>query len=201
MRALLAGTDARLIPHTMISAEPVAYITEQEYLEGEMLSEERHEYFDGHVYAMAGATDSHEIVAMNIAGLLWAHLRGKPCRVFKGDLKVRLRFIEKPLYYYPDVMVACDPTDNHRLYRERPKLLIEVLSKDENKDWVEKSSAYRRIESLEEYVIADPNPDQPVVWILRREDGWEPPETARGMEAEFTLRSVGLTLRVSDLFV
>lgn len=101
----------------MISAKPVPYITEDEYLEGEQLAEVKHEYFDGQVYAMAGASDGHELVAGNIFAALLAHLRGKGCRVFKSDMKLRLQFRGKTLHYYPDIMVACDSADTNPLYR------------------------------------------------------------------------------------
>jgi len=104
------------------------------------------------------------------------------------------------MYYYPDVIVACDPSDDHRLYRERPKLLVEVMSEDWRKDWVEKALTYRHIASLQEYVIVDPNRDAPAVYVLRPGEGWDAPETFTGIDAEFTLRSVGLTMKVAELF-
>lgn len=183
-----------------MTAEAVPYISEEEYLDGEVRSEVRHEYYDGRVMAMAGASDSHELVSGNFFFHLTGHLRGKGCRVYKSDMKVRLFLRGKPLFYYPDVMVACDPNEPHPLYRERPRLIVEVLSDDENKDLVEKLLAYQRIESLEEYVVASPQADAPVVHIFRRAEGWEPGETHTGTETEFELRSIGLRLRVADLF-
>lgn len=186
---------------TMTSAQRVPYITEEEYLEGEQHAEEKHEYYDGQIYAMAGASDGHELVAGNIFAALHSQLRGKGCRVFKSDMKLRLQFRGKMLFYYPDVMVACDPADSEPLFRERPRLIIEVLSADWKRDIVEKAVAYSGIPALEEYVVIDPRPEAPEVQISRRENGWEPLEIAQGMAAEFTLRSVALTLKVSDLFV
>ena len=183
-----------------MTAEAVHYITEQEYLEGEARSEMKHEYVDGIVYARASASDPHELVSGNFFGALLNHLRGKGCRVFKSDMKVRMSFLEKPLYRYPDVFVACDPADNHRLYRERPKLLIEVLSNDWDDAALAKFIGYRAISTVEEIVFADPNVDAPVVYLSRRADGWEPVEIVRGMEAKFTLQSVALELGVADLF-
>ncbi|HEV7869088.1 MAG TPA: Uma2 family endonuclease [Chthoniobacteraceae bacterium] len=175
------------------------YLTVEEYLAGEEFAEERHEYFDGTVWAMAGATRDHEIVTLNFATALHAHLRGSGCMVFKGDLKVRLKVRESTAFYYPDVGVACDPTDNHQLYVERPKLLIEVASRDTRKDFVEKLFAYQHIAALEEYVVASRNPADPWVHIFRRAEGWEPGDSHR--EGKFTLRSVDLTLNVADLYV
>jgi Uma2 family endonuclease len=177
-----------------------AYITEEEYLAGEALAEVRHEYCDGVVVAMAGAKDEHELVSLNFAAALMGHLRGSGCRTYKSDMKVRALYRGKVLYCYPDIFVACGPTDPQAVYREDPKLIIEMLSEDWKKDLAEKLTIYRSIPSLEEYVVADPRQDSPEVFIHGRADGWEPPETATGMNAGFTLRSVGLTLKVADLF-
>jgi Uma2 family endonuclease len=184
----------------MIPARSTAYITEEEYLAGEALAEVRHEYCDGVVVAMAGATDEHELVSGNFLFLLQGHVRGSGCRAYKSDMKVRAVFRDKVLHYYPDVFVACGATDPKAVFRTDPKLIVEVLSEDWKKDLAEKLTIYRGIPSLEEYVVADPRADAPEVLIYRRTDGWEPREIAAGMAAEFTLRSVGLTLKVADLF-
>jgi Uma2 family endonuclease len=175
------------------------YLTVEAYLEGERHSEVRHEYFDGEVYAMAGASADHELVATNLTVALHTHLRGKSCRVFKDGMKLRLTVIGRDVFYYPDVMVACDPIDSQPYYREKPKLLIEVLSDDTSKDLIEKFLAYQRIPSLEEYVVVNPDPTKREIQIFRRSEGWEPGE--RLHDGEFTLRSVGLTLKVADLYV
>jgi Uma2 family endonuclease len=184
----------------VVSAQPLPFVTEEDYLTGELRSEVKHEYYHGRVWAMAGATRAHELVAGNLFALLWNHLRGSGCRVFKSDMKVRLALAKQPLFYYPDVMVSCDPADRHELYSDRPKLIIEVLSGDEDKDLVEKLLAYQRIPSLEEYVVASPRAEQPAVYIFRKADNWEPAETHTAMDAEIELRSVGLRVRVAELF-
>jgi Uma2 family endonuclease len=173
-------------------------ITVDEYLEGEQHTDIRHEYFDGRVFAMAGATVMHDLIAGNLYGSLRNHLKGSPCRPFIFNTKVRLQVLAKDLFYYPDVMVACEPLENPRLYREKAKLIIEVLSEDENKDLVEKYFAYQRITSLEEYVVVSQDPLKPEITIFRRAEGWEPGETHR--DGAFTLRSVSLTLKVSEVY-
>lgn len=180
---------------------PHPFITVEEYLEGEMHSEVRHEYFDGNVMEMPGTTDSHELVAGNFFFVLMAHLRGKGCRVYKDGMKLRLRIMERDLLYYPDVMVTCDPTDNHRLYKERPKLVAEILSEDVKKDLIEKLFVYRGIESLEEYVVLGQDIEHPEVRIYRRANEWGEPETHRDSAANFTLQSLGLTLTLGELYV
>ncbi len=174
--------------------------TAEEYLAHEEQSEERHEYFDGLMECMAGASDAHEIISGNYFAILHSHLRGNPCRPFKGDLKLRVRFEGHDWFYYPDIMVACDPSDNARLYRERPILLTEVLSDYERRDLVEKYLAYQRIPSLEEYVVLGQDLNAPEVRIFRRTDDWRLGEVHRERSAEFTLRSIALTVTLGDLY-
>jgi Uma2 family endonuclease len=105
-----------------------SFISPEEYLEGETRSEIRHEYVDGEVYAMSGASEAHNIIALNIGSLLRNHLRGTPCRVFMSDMKVRIQSLRDERYYYPDLQVTCAPEDRDRYFKQWPKLVIEVLS-------------------------------------------------------------------------
>ena len=170
----------------------------EEYLEFEKHSEVKHEYHAGHVVECAGASDPYELVALNAASALNIHLKGKGCRAYKSDMKLRLMLRGKTIFYYPDVMVVCDPADNNPIHKQSPRLLIEVCSSDWKKDFVEKFAAYTSIASLEEYAIIWHDPAKPEVTIFRREDGWEP--GVRHVSGAFTLRSVGLTLAVEDLY-
>ncbi len=173
-------------------------ITVKEYFEGEILSEVRHEYFDGRVFAMAGASASHEDVAMNIASALHRHLRGKPCKIFKDGMKLRLEVREKDLFYYPDIMVTCDPKDKNDHFRKNPKLIIEVLSTDENKDLVEKFFAYQRIKSLEEYIVVRPDPENREVFFFRQGTDWDKPVTVTDGVLEF--KSLGFSMTLDEVF-
>ena len=122
-----------------------------EYLKFEETSDVRHELVNGHLYAFAGASDRHNLITMNTAAMLWNQARGGSCRVFGSDMKLR---VSQRIGYYPDVMVACDPEDNHSLYRSRPCLLVEVLSPSTSlTDRREKLIAYQSIESLRGYMI------------------------------------------------
>ena len=183
-----------------MSAEAIPYVSVEDYLAGELRSEVRHEYFDGFVSEMAGASDWHEIVAGNLFAALHTHLRGKPCRPFQNGMKVRMRVRNRDLFYYPDIMVACQPDDRARYFREHPVLIGEVLSEDENKDLVEKYFAYQRIAALEEYIVLSQDPAKPEVHIFRRSENWEANEVHRDPAAQFTLRSVGLALTLGDLY-
>jgi len=180
---------AEVIPH---------FITVAEYLEGELLSEVRHEYFDGQVQAMAGGSDRHDVACLYFASRIDRALERGPCQVFSGGLKIRLRLAEKDLFYYPDVMVACDPADRNRFYREKPRFWLEVMSQDENKDRVEKFLASRRIDTLDEFVLVSCDPERPEVSAYRRADGWEPGQTVTA--GDITFPSIGVTVSVDDLY-
>lgn len=127
-------------------------ITHEEYLSGELESDIRHEYYDGQVFAMAGAGEKHNIISLNLATALRQKSRGTPCRTFMADMKVFIPELNR--YYYPDILLACDPDDDHEYYKEHPCLIIEVLSPStENIDRREKLHTYQRIPSLREYIL------------------------------------------------
>ncbi len=144
-------------------------ISVEEYLEGEKYSTVKHEYVAGRVHAMVGASSAHNLIAWNLHAALHAHLRGKPCRVFMADMKPRVA----DAFYYPDLMVTCDPLDRHEYYRERPVLAIEVLSPaTEKTDTLDKRVAYQSLASLQEYAMVAQ--DKMEVRILRRSgEDWD----------------------------
>lgn len=131
-------------------------LTPEAYLEGEKNSETKHEYLDGDVFAMAGAKDSHVTATLNLATLLKTHLRGGPCRAYIADMKVHVELANA--FFYPDVMVTCDERDRQADYVKRyPTLIAEVLSESTAAfDRGRKFAAYRTLETLQEYVIIDP---------------------------------------------
>jgi Uma2 family endonuclease len=157
----------------MNAAQNVTRLTVEEYLEGEKQSEVRHEYIGGEVYAMAGASQKHNTICGNIFAALHSHLRGKPCQAFVADLKVRLSLGHNDIFYYPDVMVACDPRDKNPYFRQFPQVIFEVVSEStERTDKREKFISYTQIETLQEYVLVEQDRSQ--VTIFRRENHWQP---------------------------
>ena len=157
----------------MQALQQADWISVDDYLAGEPLGEVRHEYIGGTVYAMAGASEDHNVIALNLATALRAHLRGKRCRAFINDMKVRLQVADDDLFYYPDVMVACDPRDTHRFFKQFPRVIIEVLSPDtERTDRREKFLSYTRLETLEEYVLVAQARRE--VTVFRRSADWRP---------------------------
>ncbi len=152
----------------MIASPQHPYLTIDEYLQLEEQSPVKHEYIDGQIYAMAGASDPHVTIALNLATLLRNHVRGSGCRVYISDMKARIESLNR--FYYPDVMVTCDPRDQETpTYKRFPTLLVEVLSDStEAFDRGDKFTDYQELDSLREYVLI--NTKRQRVECFRRND-------------------------------
>jgi Uma2 family endonuclease len=184
--------------------------TVEEYLALERASEERHEYLDGEIYAMAGESPDHGTICMNIGGQLYAQLRDTPCRVFTKDTKVRSGPAPKPfqspkgLYSYPDVLVVCGEMkfhDEHRDVLLNPTVIIEVLSPTtEAFDRGEKWARYQTwLPSLTEYLLVSQS--KPLIEHYRRQpDGGWLYSSVNGLEESVPLASIGCTLRLADVY-
>lgn len=185
----------------MEGSEAIHYplpITVQEYLAGELESEVRHEYVAGHVYAMAGASKNHERVSGRLFADLFGHLRGGTCEVYKSDMKVQVEVMGETTFFYPDIVVSCDPDDDDSHFLNTPKLIIEILSEDERRDRIENFLIYQHIPTLEEYAIVSQNRRRPEVTVFRREESWSPGHSHK--EGDFTLAAIGFTGKVEDLY-
>lgn len=172
-----------------------AYITEEDYLQGEEASALRHEYLDGLLYDMAGASDKHNQIALNAGSLLNTQLPDH-CNVFVADMKVRIQLQRKVIFYYPDVVVSCAATDTATYYREQPCLLVEVLSRaTARQDRGEKFWHYQQLSSLQEYLLLAQNMKEAT--LFRRATGWQP-EVYR--DGNIHLDSVELDLPLDALY-
>ncbi|MEE9356559.1 MAG: Uma2 family endonuclease [Methylococcaceae bacterium] len=176
-------------------------ISSEQYLDGELEAETKHEYIDGEVNAMAGAGDAHAAVSGNAFALIKSHLRGSGCRTYFADMKVRIGKDEA--FFYPDVMVCCDPTDQlpeQNYVKNSPKLIIEVLSPStENKDRGKKFILYRKLPSLEEYVLIDPR-EYYVEMYRRQADKQWMLFSHEGAESLLEFASIGLRCTLVDLY-
>ena len=183
----------------MIAIPKFDYISPDEYLEMEEKSEIKHEYINGYVYAMAGANDPHVTIALNMAFVVRNHLRGSGCRVYMSDMKARIDSLNR--FYYPDVMVTCDPRDtqtpNHKRF---PKLIIEVLSKStEGFDRGDKFADYQQLDSLEEYVLINTK-RQRLDCFRRNEEGLWVLKPYSGEQDKFQLSSINFEGKFDDLY-
>lgn len=129
-------------------------LTPEAYLEMEMASPERHEYVNGEVFAMSGAATAHNLVFGNLYMAL-RNVRGGPYQTFMSDMKLRVETAN--CYFYPDLMVTCTEADRQNQYvKTDPILVVEILSPSTTLyDRDKKFSAYRQLQSLQEYVLVD----------------------------------------------
>jgi Uma2 family endonuclease len=142
----------------------------EDYLAGENDGTVRHEFVNGMVYAMAGASERHTMIKLNVAGLLNSTV-DENCRVFDGDMKLNIIEDADQRFYYPDVFVACGSNDDAQHARNDAVLVIEVLSPSTRRlDRYEKFDAYKQVPSLAEYLLIEQQFAQ--VEVFRRSTGW-----------------------------
>ncbi|EXJ16578.1 Uma2 family endonuclease [Imhoffiella purpurea] len=161
-------------------------IGRDEYLAGELESPVKHEYLAGQVFAMAGASEAHVTISLNLASLLRPHVRGGPCRVYMADMKVRVEAADA--FFYPDVFATCSEADAALTYfKESPTLIVEVLSSSTAAfDRGKKFAHYRRLDSLREYVVIDPDLMSVDVFRRNEADQWVLIPFAEGDQVELT---------------
>lgn len=182
---------------TYAAADP-PFMTLQEFFEFEEHSKIRHEYVDGAVFAMSGASVAHERIRHRMVMALGNRLIGGPCQVFSSGMQLVLRREASEICYYPDVMVDCrrDVWGSH--FVRSPTLVLEILSPSTQlTDRREKLQNYRLIDSVEEYVLAAQ--DERKLTIYRRMDGWRP-EVCAGAEAAAEFRSIDLVLPLDAVY-
>ncbi len=171
----------------------IDYLSVQDYLEGELVSAIKHEYIDCQVYAMAGASSSHNRICSSLNREFGIHLRHTPCEPFVADVKVRVR----DDFFYPDVLVACHHQGNDYGVTDSPLIIVEVLSKATRKiDHTLKRKAYQSLESVQEYVVIEQ--DIADVEICRRRNHWQSEHYFLGDEAYF--ESIELRLPVAVIY-
>jgi len=173
-------------------------VTFEEYLTGERDVENRSEYAGGEIYAMAGASETHNTIAGDFYARINIHLP-EQCRVWQSDMKVVGKTLDQqPFSYYPDIMAACEQDDDASdYYRTNPILIVEVLSKSTQRtDLIEKLDSYKQINSLLEYVVVSQR--TPWVRVYRRRNNWQL-ETF-GAEDSLVLESIDMELPVTDIY-
>lgn len=183
----------------MIASPQQPYLTPEQYLQMEAQSPVKHEYIDGQIYAMAGASDPHVTIALNLATLLRSHVRGSGCRIYISDMKVRIEALNR--FYYPDVLVSCDERDREMLtYKRFPNLIVEVLSDStEAFDRGDKFADYQTLESLREYVLINTK-RQRVECFRRKDEGLWILQFYTPEQTSFRLDSIGFEGTLDALY-
>jgi Uma2 family endonuclease len=184
-----------------MSSQGATLLTPEEYLEIERRAERKSEYFEGQMFAMAGASHAHIMIVGNLGREVGNQLKGGPCREYASEM--RLRVAPNGLYTYPDLMVICGGpqfVDNRTDTVVNPVLIIEVLSEStEAYDRGKKFEQYRKLASLREYVMVAQ--DEPhIEQYVRQSDGhWLLAETS-GIDASLQFASINCVLPISEVY-
>lgn len=185
-----------------MSAESAVKLTPQEYLAFERQSEVKSEYWYGDMFAMVGASEAHNLIVTNVVRELSTQLKGKLCRVYPSDMRVRIP--RRPSYKYPDVTVVCGKPmfeDEHRDILLNPTVIVEVLSPStELYDRSAKFREYRAIDALQAYVLI--SQDMPLIECYVRQEQtrfWTLADAA-GLDASLDLSMIACRIELSEVY-
>ncbi len=175
-------------------------ISRDEYLQGEVGSEIRHEYVAGSVYAMSGGTLNHQRIAGNFFYLAKRQLAGRPCFPTGSDFKLQVPLGRgEDAFYYPDGMIICVPVPGEALFTDSPSVILEVLSPNTRRnDEVQKLRDYLTIPTLGTYVLAET--ESPFLTLHRRDSAGFRRETLSGPDAILDLPEAGISISLSELY-
>ena len=185
-----------------MSAVPKPFLNPQEYLSRERRAETKSEYLRGEMFAMSGASREHNLIVGNVSRELGQQLRQLPCEVYQADMRVKVS--STGLYTYPDVTVACDEPQFEDAEVDtllNPTVLVEVLSPSTaDYDRGGKFAHYRRLASLQEYVLI--SQDRPLVehYVRQDSDQWLLTEQ-RGLEDMLVLPSIGCQIPLAEIYL
>lgn len=183
----------------MSAAPKLKPISVEDYLAGELVSQVKHEYVAGVVYAMAGAKNSHNTIAGNVFGIMHARLRGRRCRPCNSDTKVRVRLPSQVRFYYPDATVVCQPNPPEDSFQDNPAVIVEVLSRATRRiDGGEKLDAYLTIPSLSVYLLVEQ--EAATVVAFRRTDQGFVQEVYSGRSAVIPLAEIETELPLAEIY-
>ncbi len=184
-----------------MSAQPLPYYTMEQYAVLEDEAGYKSEFIAGRIYAMSGGTLKHSAIAVNVSGEMRNLLRRGPCQVYNSDLRVGIMPID--VETYPDVTIVCgephvNPFDKNSVIN--PSVIFEVLSPStERYDRGEKWARYRRLDSLEEYLLV--SQDKPEVeQYVRQESGLWSYKAVEGLDAASVLTVLGVTLSLAEVY-
>ena len=181
----------------MQTAERIRFSAE-DYLAWEETQAEKHEFVAGEVFAMVGARREHVLVSGNLFAGIKQRLRGNPCLAYMADLKLRVEAVDA--FFYPDVMVSCNPKDNRaEQFISNPTVIIEVLS-DSTADYDRggKFVAYRKLESLQEYLIVDIDARRVECFRRTADNDWLLHDYVGEVDCE--LNSLNIRLPMAEIF-
>jgi Uma2 family endonuclease len=184
-----------------MATHPKTFITPEQYLEIERKAEFKSEYYQGEMFAMAGAGWTHNRLVANLIATLHQQLRSRPCQILPSDMRVQVE--ATGMYTYPDVIVVCgEPQflDEKRDTLLNPSLIVEVLSPStEIYDRIRKFEYYCSVESVSEYLLVSSERVRAELYTRQPEGRWLL-IAAHRMEDSLDLQSVGVHLALADVY-
>ena len=176
-------------------------MTIEEYLAFENEAIEKHEYYQGEIFAMSGASRNHNEIFSNLFVDIGTKLKGKNCKPYGSDLRIHVP--KNTLYTYPDISIICgemDLTDDHFDTATNPSVIIELLSgSTRNYDKGEKFTLYRDIDSLQEYILVDTEKIYVEKHIRHADNSWQLTDY-RTMEDSFTISTINVSFLLKDVY-
>jgi Uma2 family endonuclease len=183
----------------MSTARVSQFTSVEDYLDGELDSDIRHEYLGGSVHAMVGGKVAHNTISTNVVISLGGQLKGQTCQAFGSDMKLRIRDQGPTRFYYPDAMVVCEANPLDDLYQDQPVVIVEVLSDSTRRiDMGEKQDAYLKIGSLTHYILIEQDSATAVVFE-RGSDGFSR-HSFTSLDDTIRIESLNLTLPLRDVY-
>jgi len=177
------------------------YISPEEYLLAERSASIKHEYYNGEIYAMSGASVQHNEIFSNVFSLLAIELKGKHCRPFGSDLRIHIP--ENTLYTYPDISIVCgeyQTTDDAKDTITNPSVIIEILSAStKNYDRGDKFNFYRSIPTLKEYILIDSTAIGVELFSRNEDSSWHLVEF-KNLNDDFFIKTIGLYVPLSEIY-
>jgi len=184
-----------------MSAQPQIRLTPAEYLAFERTQEYKSEYWAGQVFAMAGASERHNLIETNVISALHTQLRGRSCKVYPSNMRIKVP--ATGLYTYPDVTVMCGKAQFDDMERDtllNPTIIVEILSKStEGYDRGKKFQNYRTLESLTEYILIAQDAVHIEHYIRQPDNQWLLSE-AKDLSAVLDLPTIQCTLALGDVY-
>lgn len=183
----------------MSAVKKLQLVSVKDYLARELDSAIKHEYVGGAVYIWPAARNAHNIIAGNVLGSLHGHLRGRPCRPYNSDTKIRIRLTSHTRFYYPDTSVVCRSNPGNDSFQDEPAVIVEVLSRSTRRtDEGEKKDAYLTIPSLSVYVLVEQ--EMAAVVVYRRTEHGFVREVYQGLDATLPLGEIGTGLPLAEIY-
>ncbi|MCE7040542.1 Uma2 family endonuclease [Dyadobacter sp. CY312] len=186
----------------MMTAQPQKIYSEEEYLEMEREADYKSEYYQGEIFAMAGAGFNHNRITENLSVEVGTFLKGKSCRGYSSDLRIHIP--ANGLFTYPDFLIICGKNEFLNDKKDtvlNPTVILEVLSSSTARyDKGEKFHFYRSIPSLKEYAIVDSLSIGAEVWRKNEEGVWFLASVAYDIGGSIEIGSVGLELTLADIY-